>query len=315
MVAVLLCTTPIAAQEPDTMHDTRLDTALVAEDKQTVELGDYWLGLWCMPVPPSLRLQEKLPEKQGLLVMGVASNSPASDVGFMQKDILLRVGDKPLTDPGDLIQAINTAKGGKLKIELLREGKTKTLEATPAKRPEDAGRTAAAAPSDRDWETMEKWFHENWPGGEADGRQPNMRYRFFHPGAIIPGNVPVLAPLPPNMSVVISKEGDHPVEITVKRGDEKWEVTEKELDKLPADVRPHVERMLGRGPFGVVGSFPSPDFAPGMPPPKLDSAAWQSRMEKRLDEMNQRMDRILRTLEGPMGGHDQPRSPEKSTPK
>ena len=54
------------------------------------------------------------------------------------------------------------------------------------------------------------------------------------------------------MSIVISKEGDQPAKIVVKRGDEKWEVTEKELDKLPADVRPHVEHMFGHG--GLIGA-------------------------------------------------------------
>ena len=35
------------------------------------------------------------------------------------------------------------------------------------------------------------------------------------------------------------------------------EVTEKELDKLPDDVRPHVERMLGRITSGVkIGQRP-----------------------------------------------------------
>jgi hypothetical protein len=96
------------------------------------------------------------------------------------------------------------------------------------------------------------------------------------------------------MSVVIRKEGDHPATITVKRGDEKWEVTEKELDKLPADVRPHVERMLGRGPFGIVGNL-SPDMMQGIARsgvPTLDD-----RLEKRLEEMDKRIDRIMRALE------------------
>ena len=47
------------------------------------------------------------------------------------------------------------------------------------------------------------------------------------------------------MSITITKTGDKPAEITVKEGDEKWEVSEKDLDKLPEKVRPYVDGMLG----------------------------------------------------------------------
>ena len=70
-------------------------------------------------------------------------------------------------------------------------------------------------------------------------------------------------PLPPDTSVVVSKEGDKPANITVKRGDKKWEVTEKQLDKLPADVRPFVEQMLGRGAMGIFGGLKAYDVTPG----------------------------------------------------
>ncbi len=43
------------------------------------------------------------------------------------------------------------------------------------------------------------------------------------------------------------------------RGDEKWEVSDKELDKLPEELRPPVEHMLGPGPF------PFPMMLGGMP--------------------------------------------------
>ena len=100
--------------------------------------------------------------------------------------------------------------------------------------------------------------------GKAGGNgQPPLQLRFIRPGAIVPGDVLVTVPLPPNMSIVVSKEGDQPARIVVKRGHEKWELTEKELDKLPADVRPHVQRMLGRGLTGIVGGVPSLNGAGG----------------------------------------------------
>jgi hypothetical protein len=96
------------------------------------------------------------------------------------------------------------------------------------------------------------------------------------------------------MSVVISKEGDQPAKIVVKRGDDKWELTEKELNKLPADIRPHVERMLGRGPLGILADA---ETAPGTP---------ESRLEKRFDEMNRRIDKLLQSMEDTGDGRHQP---------
>jgi hypothetical protein len=167
----------------------------------------------------------------------------------------------------------------------------------------------APAPGDR--EAMEKWIEEIWSG--SDSKHPPMSFRFVRPGAIVPRDVLVPVPLPPNMSIAISKSGNEPAKITVKRGEEKWEVTEKELDKLPADIRPHVERMLGRGPLGVVGELmpklnppemgSEPDVDPWDEPfpgqkafPNLDSKLFD-RLEKRFDAIDRQMDNLRKQLE------------------
>ena len=47
------------------------------------------------------------------------------------------------------------------------------------------------------------------------------------------------------------RSGKNPAKISVSRGDEKWNLTDQELNKLPDDVRPFVERMLGGGPMSI----------------------------------------------------------------
>jgi hypothetical protein len=153
---------------------------------------------------------------------------------------------------------------------------------------------------------MEKWLQGMWPENE-NGRPP-LRFRFVHPGMILPPGVAVAPPLPADMSVVISKEGDQPAKIVVRRGAEKWEVTEQNLDKLPADVRTHIEGMLGRGAMGFVGApLPLQEMGPesgvekrrapkaGAPAPARSD--WFERMEKRLDEMNGRLDKLFEEVE------------------
>jgi hypothetical protein len=276
----------------------------------------YWIGLHCMSIPGPLRSQLQLPEKQGMVVVEVFNDSPASKAGFAKDDVLLRAGGKALADVHGLLAAIEAAKETKLKIDLIRGGKPLTIEVTPAKRP-----AAVEIPQgdQADWETIQKWLEEVRPEQNPAAADMPFRFKIVGPGMIVPGTVFGQKPLPAGTSVMIVKEGDQPAKITVKRGDQKWEVTEKELDKLPADklpadVRPYIDQMLGRGMSGVVVrpktySWPMPPVAPrpALPPAGVQGAppmlGWTQpfpldpRIEKRFDELNARMDRMLKMME------------------
>ena len=304
----------------------------------TALIGDsmpskYWLGIYCSPVPPALRAHVTLPEKQGLLAMSITKDSPAVKAGFAQYDILLRAGGKPLADPRDLAAAIEAAKETKLKIELIRGGKPRTIEATPAKRPAPTAGTSVQVPEQGDWNTIQGWMTNVMPGQTWNFTASHpQQFRLFQPGAIVPNNAVAPKPLPTNMSVAISKEGDQPAKITVHRGNDKWEVTEKDLDKLPADVRPFVEQMLGHGMVGVVGGvvppmmsggfsagggtiqLPAPPAGMTQPQPFPGSLDRQM-MEKRFDEMNRRMDQLFKMMEEFNGGHGQHAAPEQHEEK
>jgi membrane-associated protease RseP (regulator of RpoE activity) len=309
---------------PDPAHNVLLAS-------EPFEVGQYWLGIECLPLMPALRAQLNLPEKQGLLVAAIVPDSPAAGAGIKRHDVLMRVGEKPLAEVRDLIQAIDAAKGAKLKIELIRGGKPKTLEAVPVKRPEAAGQKAPPPPEAGDWSTIQKWMEGMLEHEEGQAERPPMRFWFARPGAIVPKDVLVPRPLPPDMSIVISKEGDAPAKITVKRGDKKWEVTEKQLDKLPADVRPFVEQMLGHGPFGIVGNvqafeLPVPPeggkFQIRVPPPGMMQiqpfpapGSLDERIQKRFDEMDRRIEKLFRAIEDLQTGHGQQPAPKSDEGK
>ena len=265
-------------------------------DAEPIKLSDYWLGLECRPVPPALRAQLKLPEDQGLVVEGVVPESPAAAAGIEQYDVLVKADGKPLAKLQDLIDAVDAAKDKELALELVRGGKSTQVKAKPAKRPESQfplpGPGRVEEPP-RDW--MKRYFDQFRPGEE--GKQP-WRFRFWGPGTILPPDAKPDREMPRDMQVTITRSGDDPAKIVVKRGDEKWEVTEDELGKLPDDVRPHVERMLGRtpppgGPKSWSGDF---DFVPEWPGPR-----WQVRpeggLEKRMEEMNRRIDELRKSLD------------------
>jgi hypothetical protein len=272
----------------------------------------YYLGIECLPVMPALRAQLNLPERQGVLVAAVLPGSPAAAASIAQHDLLMRIAGKPLDNPQTLLDAVEAAKGGKLKIELIRGGKPRTIEVAPAKRPSPLATTvpARAEAEPADWETVQKWLEGNKTRAPQGERPQSMTFTITGgPGLIVPPDVLVQRPLPANMSIVVSKVGDQPAKIQVQRDGKEWKVTEKELDKLPADIRPHVDQMLGR-PRGLVGRVqafnlpaPPPGVFPGMPgmaapaQPMLEQRAPLGPIEQRLEEMSRRLDQLLKMVE------------------
>jgi len=269
---------------------------------QPVQLSEYWIGLELQPTSDALRVQLGLPEGQGLIVANVMPESPAAEAGLQQHDVLLTAGAKPLGELADLVAAIDEAKGAPLALGLIRAGKAQKIVVTPAKRPETPqGEGFPPALQRPEWQE----YVERFLPRRLDGTRP-YRFRFYHPGFILPPGAAVTEPMPSDLSVTINKQGDQPAKVVVKRGDQTWEVTEETLDELPADVRIHVEPMLGRIPGGVdVQHF---DFVPNMHMPgqpegqlqedlEFHEAKPQTRVEKRIEELNRRMEELRQSVD------------------
>jgi membrane-associated protease RseP (regulator of RpoE activity) len=255
-----------------------------------VKLSEHWIGLECYPAPEMLRAHVKLPEGRGLVVESVVPESPAAKAGVLKHDILLAAGDKPLGKAMDLIEAVEEAKGKALSLEVLRAGESRKIAVTPTKRPEDAKVGLGIGKFLPPWDMgMPKFF-------PPKGLPSRVRFRFVHPGTILPGDSPAQPPLPANMKIVIIKEGDKPAKAIVEMGDKKWEVTEKELDKLPGNIRPHVARMLGGAPnLGVEMMEIVPDVVPF--PPMPPGPEIRERLEKRFDQMHRHMEQLRKSIE------------------
>ncbi|MGI6419070.1 MAG: PDZ domain-containing protein [Thermoguttaceae bacterium] len=263
----------------------------VADEQAAVEPSEYWIGLQCVSARPELRFHLGLADDEGILVEAIIDKSPAAKAGIQKYDVLTRAGDKKLTKVQDLIDAVDAVKEGLLKVELVRGKEKKTVEVTPEKRPpiEPPGPDAAFAPPG-EWQKFYD-FMKQWEPGK--GGRPSMRLRFWHPGAIITGDEPVdggTSKLPKNVTIKIQKEGEKPAEVTVTRGDQTWNVKEDDLAALPDDLRPYVERMLGKA--GAIARLPlgAEAFAPFSP-------ERDGRLEKRLEELNRRIDSLRQSIE------------------
>ena len=272
---------------------------------QEDKLGDYWLGVSCRPADGALRTQLRLPEHRGLVVEHVVPESPAAEAGVKRHDVLLKAGETPLKALPDLIDAVEQAKDSELPLELVRGGKRKTIKLTPTKRPEDAmaKQSLNVFPEGIDREGIHRWI----PRIELDQWKGPLEFRFIRPGALLPPAFKVHPPLPGNVGITITKQGDNPTKIVVTKDDQKWEVTEKDLDDLPDELRPHVERLLGRAnftaPLEKIRTF---DFVPKVvrpdgAKPRIEQRVLphpdSERLNKRIEEMNRQMEEMRKSFD------------------
>lgn len=262
----------------------------------------YWIGLLAgdIPVEHVLRAHLDLPENTGLLVANVLGNSPAAKAGLKQHDILLKANNQDLHEMRDLVDMVMTEgpKKGQITLEILRRGKRESLVLKPEERPANApvaqsgggagGFGGAADPfGPANPEDLLQQFRDRFaaPGG------PGMEFRDFGPGVIV-GRGQGVANMPNGVSVSIQKQDNQPAHVTVKRGDETWEVVgdnPESLNKLPKDLRPFVEQMLHGGGPGRM-NFNLREGGPGIGP-EMDGGRLRDRlerMEKRLEEMQKR---------------------------
>ena len=287
--------------------------------QEAIKPSDHWVGLQCGRMDAALRAQLGLDEDHGVLVEAVVDDSPAAKAGIEKYDVLIKAGDRKLAKVQDLIDEVDEVKDGKLSVELIRKGKKETVQVTPEKRPETP--ELGEEPGNNLTGEWNKFFDymQQWEPGK-DGR-PAMKFRFWRqPGTIMPNQPRAVVPaptkpgdqLPGNVKIEIRKEGDKPAEIDVTRGDESWTVKEGELDQLPDDLRPHVERMLGR-PKRPIGWPVIPPEGFKVPNP-LEGR--EGMFEKRFEDMNRRFDRIERSLKDLFDRSDEkPEIKPKDQPK
>jgi hypothetical protein len=254
------------------------------------ELPKYWIGLLGGSITPDnpLRAHLDLPENQGLIVANVVPDSPAAKAGLKQHDILLRANDKDLHEMQDLVELVLSEgpKKGQITLEVLRHNKRETVYLTPEERPADAQVPQVDFNNGAGMGGGEFGLPQNLLQ-QFGGNMP-LEFRNFGNGMIVGGGG--AADVPNGVSVSVQKEDGQPAHITVKRGDETWNVVgddPESLKQLPEDLRPFVERMLQ----GNSGGIQMPNFEHRLGAPGMDRGLGDrlERMEKRLEELQKRL--------------------------
>lgn len=258
----IVAISPNAEAAPDA---TATAEASAEADQQVVQTPAYWIGIQGGPIAdPILRTHLQLADDVGVVVMDVVPKSPADKAGLKKHDILLSVNGEPIENMLALQKAVAEGKGKAIELKVIRVGQETTVTVTPEERPKDfqaLNQKLQGVPGLNGDQGLN--FNFETPMGDLEGAMKQLQqggFRMFGPGMI--GQAQNMAILPGGVSVTITRDGDQPAKIVVKKGDETWEVAgddQEALAKLPDDVRPFVEQMLagqlqgGAQQFGVGG--------------------------------------------------------------
>lgn len=126
----------------------------VQQLKATGKVTRGQLGVQIQPMSRDAAKALGLPDTNGALVARVEAGSPAEQAGVQRQDVIRSVNGRPIYDSADLPPIIGAmAPGTKVSMEVLRDGKPRTLTATLSKLDEstaavgddDTQRPAAAA--------------------------------------------------------------------------------------------------------------------------------------------------------------------------
>jgi len=275
------------------------------EPSMPVQSG-YWIGVMAGPVSPALRAHLDIPAGQGVLVRDVLPDSPAAKAGLKQYDILLRANDIELRDRDDLVDLVRTAGEQKQQItlEVLRGAERETVWVTPAEQPEQPVMHGRPFGSRGDGDAVVPGTPNDlfgWFGDRFDGRNGGpFAFRRLGPGAVVGGRALGFAEIPNGVSVSIQKQNDQPAQITVRRGDETWEIVgddPQSLEQLPDDVRPFVEQLLGQTEHDGFHDFTMPVV------PDVHQMQQFGQHEAQLQQQLQAMEQRMRELEQRLLGH------------
>ncbi len=105
-----------------------------------------FLGVQMADLTPDLRdrikresrKQVQVTEEQGVIILGIAKDSPASKANLQPGDIFKKIDGKPIETSTDVQSKVEASQIGQLlTIEILRDGKILSLELSPAEFPKE----------------------------------------------------------------------------------------------------------------------------------------------------------------------------------
>ena len=88
-------------------------------------------GMSLVSVDDALRDHLKLPKGQGLVVTALDGSSPEAHAGIQLNDVLLKLGEAPLRQPGDLDSSLKNVGENVVSLSLIRHGSESVIKVRP----------------------------------------------------------------------------------------------------------------------------------------------------------------------------------------
>jgi serine protease Do len=120
--------------------------SVIDELKENGRIERGWLGVVIQPVTEDIAASLGLSDSKGTLVADVMPNSPAAKAGIQPGDVLTRFNGEELTRNKQLPWLVaNTEANQQIKVDIMRQGKSRTLDVTIAATPDEEATVAQAA--------------------------------------------------------------------------------------------------------------------------------------------------------------------------
>ncbi len=111
-----------------------------------------WLGVEIQEITPELAQSFGLAKPEGALVANVQSNSPALKAGIERGDVIVKFNNRPVLDQHALPEMVAVTPIGKtVPVEVIRDGKHKTLDVTVGELKESVVASARGEQPGADW--------------------------------------------------------------------------------------------------------------------------------------------------------------------
>ncbi|MCW5889192.1 MAG: DegQ family serine endoprotease [bacterium] len=111
-----------------------------------------WLGVAIQKITPDLAESLGLENTRGALVAQVTPKSPAAKAGIQAGDVITTFAGKPLKDQSSLPTLVaDTPVGATVPVEVVRHGKTQTVEVTIRKLEEEEVAVDTSSPAKGQW--------------------------------------------------------------------------------------------------------------------------------------------------------------------
>jgi serine protease Do len=109
-----------------------------------------WIGVEIQPVTPAIAESLGMKKAEGALVDQPRPHSPAAEAGIKAGDVITEVDGQPLKDSRALVQKLtNDAPGTRIKLTVLHNNESKTVDVTLAEMPRQEQANAAKQPSQK----------------------------------------------------------------------------------------------------------------------------------------------------------------------